>query len=93
METLVNPVVDNGVEISCVNSYTAYERTLKKNNNESKMDLISGSEALKRGLLRRGFGVSAWGKLYKKIYLRILNFPKANCMKTFRQYHFFSEMQ
>ena len=76
LETLVNPVVDNGVEISCVNSYTAYERTLKKNNNESKMDLISGSEALKRGLLRRGFGVSAWGKLYKKDLFNDIEFPK-----------------
>lgn len=77
IKTLVDLVVEQNADISCVNSYTTYERTLRNNTSAgSNILVLDGSDALEHGLFRKGFGISAWGKLYKRELFNDIEFPK-----------------
>lgn len=78
LKTLYKMVSKYHVKLACVDGIrtTNYSSNTSNVTNFNDVKVINTEEALKRMLIRDGFGVSAWAKIYHKSLFENVRYPK-----------------
>lgn len=79
LDVLYNMVANYHVKFACVDGIRTTNYSTNNFNKKIKLNnpkVVNKKEALKRMLLRDGFGVSAWAKIYHKSLFKDIKYPK-----------------
>ena len=76
LKILMNLILEYGAQIACVSALSMSENMKVEHDMNIKNGCLDTEEALKYACIRKYFGVSAWGKLYKSTLFSNLRYPK-----------------
>lgn len=76
LKTLFELVQEDEVQVSCISGVRYLEGSKIPNPGHSSENVVNTTDGLRNMLIRKGFGVSAWGKLFEKEMFRTIRFPK-----------------
>lgn len=76
LKTLFELVQEDEVQVSCISGVRYLEGSKIPNTGHSSENVVNTTDGLRNMLIRKGFGVSAWGKLFEKEMFRTIRFPK-----------------
>lgn len=76
LKTLYELIQAEGVHVSCISGIRYLEGEKIPCTGHSPEYIVSKEDGLKNMLIRKGFGVSAWGKLFERELFDDIRFPK-----------------
>lgn len=76
LKTLFELIQEDNVQVSCISGIRYLEGNKIPSAGHSPKYIVNTIDGLKNMLIRKGFGVSAWGKLFEKTLFKTIRFPR-----------------